>query len=169
MVKLFKDTFFFHTSVRVGKGGKPIIVKKIRTMKRGAHKEFTENHRGSNRFNSHDGRVTLFGKLLRKIHADELPQIISLLKGDLIPVGMRPVHRQEYKGCPAEIKEIYKEMGPGLGGIFYACHPFPPTDEQFYEEYRKFYKMWKKSKNKAYIIYGKRILKNRLTGKSWTK
>jgi lipopolysaccharide/colanic/teichoic acid biosynthesis glycosyltransferase len=38
----------------------------------------------------HDDRVTPIGKIIRKLHIDEIPQMINILKGDISLVGPRP-------------------------------------------------------------------------------
>jgi len=64
------------------------------------------------------------------------------------------------------MKQIYDEVGPGLLAVFYACKPFPPTKSQAFDEFKEFYALWKKSKTKAYWVYAKKILKNKLSGKA---
>lgn len=73
---------FAHT--RVGRGGVPIGVKKLRTMVQGAAS------RGPAVTASKDPRITPVGALLRKTKLDELPQLLNVLTGDMSIVGPRP-------------------------------------------------------------------------------
>ncbi len=150
----FKDTLFFHSQVRIGRGRKAIVVTKLRTMKRGAHADYNGEARNTEQY------LTRIGKRLRKTHLDELPQVISWLKGNLALVGLRPLTRQEYKKLPPELKKIYDEVGPGLLGLQYACTHFPPTRQEMIDVAEEFYRMWKKNKTKANLVFAKRILKN---------
>ena len=64
-------------------------------------------------------RITPFGKILRKIRIDELPQIINVLKGEMSLIGPRPdyyIHALEY------LKNVkgYRErhiIRPGITGL----------------------------------------------------
>lgn len=72
----------FHAK-RVGKGGVPYIMYKLRTMTSGAEKGAPVTLRG-------DSRITPVGKLLRISKLDELPQLFNVLNGDMSVVGPRP-------------------------------------------------------------------------------
>lgn len=69
---------------RIGLHGKPFLIPKFRSMFVGAEKGTpqlsTEN----------DSRITPFGKFMRKVRLDELPQFFTVLKGEMSLVGYRP-------------------------------------------------------------------------------
>ena len=81
--------------------GKEFIGYKFRTMKIFADKE-KEILEELNEMNgpvfkiTNDPRVTKFGFLLRKFSLDELPQIFSVLKGDMSFIGPRPAGFNEF-------------------------------------------------------------------------
>lgn len=61
---------------------------KFRTMK--VNTPDIRNEDGST-FNSEiDHRLTSFGKILRKLSIDEIPQILNVIKGDMSLIGPRP-------------------------------------------------------------------------------
>ncbi len=70
---------------RLGRGGVPYIIYKFPTMRK--HSEDENNALVTA---EKDPRITKFGRLLRKTHLDELPQIINVLKGEMSFVGPRP-------------------------------------------------------------------------------
>ena len=155
MAKFHRDSLLFHHQVRIGKGGKAIVVSKFRTMKKGAHRGFEQN-----RLLENDPRVTLFGRILRRTGIDELPQLWNVIKGELHLIGIRTRQRVEFGRLPEEVKQIYKEMGPGLWPIDYACRNFPPTREDLIETSREFHQMWKKSPRRAKLAFFLRSLRN---------
>lgn len=74
-----------YSQERVGRGGKPFRIYKFRTMVVDAERDGVPQLEQDD-----DPRLTEFGKVLRKRHLDELPQIWNVLKGNMSFVGYRP-------------------------------------------------------------------------------
>ncbi len=75
-----------YSQVRVGKNGKLFKIYKFRTMYLDAEKngaQFTTNAKT-------DPRLFAFGRFIRRMRIDELPQIWNVLTGDLSFIGPRP-------------------------------------------------------------------------------
>jgi len=70
---------------RVGKDGKIFTVYKFRSMVQDAEKETGPVWAGEK-----DPRVTFFGKIIRKLRIDEIPQFINVLINDMSLIGPRP-------------------------------------------------------------------------------
>jgi exopolysaccharide biosynthesis polyprenyl glycosylphosphotransferase len=94
-----KGPIFYRWRV-LGKNGKPFVGYKFRTMVPDADK-LKEQLRAFNEMQGpvfkmrNDPRVLPFGRFLRKFSIDELPQLYSVLKGDMSLVGPRPPSREE--------------------------------------------------------------------------
>lgn len=76
----------FYCQQRIGIGAKPFTVFKLRTMKymesvSDVQAAFTRER---------DPRITRMGRLLRKYHIDELPQVFNILRGEMSWIGPRP-------------------------------------------------------------------------------
>ncbi|WP_396591172.1 sugar transferase [Allomuricauda sp. R78024] len=85
----FLNLFFnrgplFYTQLRVGQHGKEFKIYKFRSMITNA--EIT----GAQMAKKNDNRITPFGKVLRAFRIDELPQILSVIFGDMQFIGPRP-------------------------------------------------------------------------------
>ena len=65
-----------------------------------------------------DKRITLMGNILRKTRIDELPQLISVLKGDMSLIGPRPERPEFNKLLEEEIPyyNLRHLLKPGLSG-----------------------------------------------------
>jgi lipopolysaccharide/colanic/teichoic acid biosynthesis glycosyltransferase len=94
---------------RIGKDGKMIGVYKIRTMH--PYSEFLQNYVVSmNGYDetgkpSQDFRVTDWSKIVRKLHLDEVPQLLNVLKGELNIVGVRPLSRFGFESLPPDLQK----------------------------------------------------------------
>lgn len=90
------------TQERIGKGGKPIRIFKIRTMYADAHfnpgrylsDEQMAQWKREQKVDD-DPRITRIGRALRATSLDELPQFLNVLIGDLSVIGPRPVTLEE--------------------------------------------------------------------------
>ncbi len=73
---------------RIGRGGKPFMILKMRSMRMDAEKDgpqlSTDNDSDS------DPRLTKIGRFMRVHHLDELPQLWNVFVGDMAFVGYRP-------------------------------------------------------------------------------
>jgi len=74
----------FFRQERVGRGGRPFMIWKFRTMRMDAEAD------GPVWAARDDDRVTRLGRVLRRTRLDELPQFFNLLAGDMALVGPRP-------------------------------------------------------------------------------
>lgn len=62
-----------------------------------------------------EARLTPFGKLMRKLSLDELPQLVNVLKGDMSLVGPRPL-LMEYLPLYSERQAQRHAVRPGITG-----------------------------------------------------
>ena len=75
----------FYVQERIGKGGRPFKMAKFRSMRVDAEAAGTPQLSSDD-----DPRITKFGKFMRKVRLDEIPQFWTVLKGDMSLVGYRP-------------------------------------------------------------------------------
>lgn len=92
---------------RPGLHGKPFHIYKFRTM--------TDERDGQGELLPDDVRLTRFGRLLRKLSLDELPQLFNVVKGDISLVGPRPL-LMEYLPRYTPRQARRHEVKPGITG-----------------------------------------------------
>jgi sugar transferase (PEP-CTERM system associated) len=98
---------------RVGMGGETFMCIKFRSMRTDAEKDGVARWATKN-----DSRITRVGAFMRKTRIDELPQLFSVLKGEMSMVGPRP----ERPSFVAQLKEqipfydLRHTVKPGLTG-----------------------------------------------------
>ena len=86
VVIVVEDGFpLLYRQERVGVNGRLFNVIKFRSMRRDAEKDGKPIWAQAK-----DNRATRVGQLIRKLRIDELPQLFSVLKGDMSLVGPRP-------------------------------------------------------------------------------
>ena len=91
---------------RIGKGFRPFLIYKFRTMQEasGRRRSLTVGD---------DPRITPTGRLLRTTKIDEIPQLINVLKGDMSFVGPRPEVPEFVELFRSEYEQILK-VRPGI-------------------------------------------------------
>ncbi len=97
---------------RVGKNGKIFHCYKIRSMIIDAEKS------GVQWTAEHDPRITRVGRIIRKLHIDELPQFWNILRGDMALVGPRPERPEFVEKLEKEIPYYFlrAQIAPGFTG-----------------------------------------------------
>ncbi len=83
-IKLGDGGSIFYRQRRVGEVGREYDILKLRTMAEDAESG------GAQWSVAGDSRVTFMGRILRRTHIDELPQIFNVLRGEMSLVGPRP-------------------------------------------------------------------------------
>ena len=109
---MFNRGPLFYTQKRVGQYGKEFKIYKFRSMVVDAEKM------GAKMATRNDDRITPFGRILRLFRIDELPQIISVIKGDMQFIGPRP-ERKVFVNDLHKITPFYNVrhlIKPGITG-----------------------------------------------------
>lgn len=103
----------FYVQERVGKGGRIFRLVKLRSMRKDAERS------GAKWAEAHDPRVTRVGHFIRKTRIDELPQFLSVLKGDMSLIGSRPERPMFTEAFEREIPGFKNRLlvKPGLTGL----------------------------------------------------
>lgn len=98
LVKLNDKGPILYKQERLTMHGKKFQILKFRSMR------MDSEAKGARLAMKDDDRVTAVGKVIRRIHFDELPQIFNIIKGDMSLVGPRPerelIHNQYKEKIP---------------------------------------------------------------------
>lgn len=104
----------FYAQERVGRGGERFNVLKFRTMIQDA-----ESLTGQVLAAEDDPRLTRVGKVLRKFHLDEMPQVINIVRGEMSLVGPRPERPALAEQYNREVPGFSERLRvrPGIAGL----------------------------------------------------
>ncbi len=105
-VKLGRPVFFRQR--RAGLDGVPFEIVKFRTM--------TDERAPDGELLPDEVRLTAFGKWLRSTSLDELPELLSVLRGEMSLVGPRPLHLRYLPRYNARQRRRH-DVRPGITGL----------------------------------------------------
>ncbi len=119
-------TPIFILQERVGRGGRPFLCVKFRSMNANAEGDGVARWASAN-----DARVTRVGRLLRKLRVDELPQLFNVLSGEMSLVGPRPERPPFVAGLKNQIRfyDIRHSIKPGVTGWAQIRYPYGASVE----------------------------------------
>ncbi len=111
----------FYRQERVGQGGVPFTIMKLRTMAQDAEKDGRPRWAGAN-----DPRITAVGRFLRRSRIDELPQLFNVLRGDMSFVGPRPERPFFVQHLLEDIPyyDVRHSVKPGVTGWSQVRYPY---------------------------------------------
>jgi exopolysaccharide biosynthesis polyprenyl glycosylphosphotransferase len=131
-IKLTSRGPIIYSQERIGLNGAPFKMHKFRSMIADAEKN------GPQLATKNDSRITKFGRFLRKIRLDEIPQFYTVLKGDMSLVGYRPERRyyidQIVKQAP-EYRLLFK-IKPGITSWGQVKYGYAENVQQMVERFK---------------------------------
>jgi lipopolysaccharide/colanic/teichoic acid biosynthesis glycosyltransferase len=103
---------------RVGRAGRLFHMYKFRTLKPDAETRLGP-YLGEELSRRTEFEVTRLGRLLRRIHLDEVPQLWNVLRGDMAVVGPRPIRPAFFIELCREIPQYWQRLvvRPGVTGF----------------------------------------------------
>ncbi len=123
LIRLTSSGPAFYRQVRLGRFGRPFRIWKLRTMQHQC-----EAGSGIRWSTPGDSRVTPIGRVLRRLHIDEIPQLINVLRGEMSLVGPRPERPEFFPALSAAIPNYSHRLlvKPGVTGL---AQVYLPPDE----------------------------------------
>ena len=114
LVKCYDGGPVFYLQDRLTLKGKSFKIIKFRSMRVDSEKN------GARLASRNDSRITPVGKILRKLHLDELPQLFNVFLGDMSLVGPRPERKEIMRVYEKELPEFHYRLKVKAGLTGYA-------------------------------------------------
>lgn len=120
LIRLEDGGAVFYGQWRTGLYGEPLRIWKLRSMGREAENQ------GAQWARRDDPRITRIGAWMRKLRLDELPQLVSVLKGEMSLIGPRPERPELEEELEQQIPHyrVRHWVRPGLSGWAQVCYPY---------------------------------------------
>jgi len=132
LVKLTSRGRVLYRQVRTGVSGRPFTLLKFRSMITDAEKN------GARWAQQNDPRVTRWGRVMRRMRIDELPQLFNVLRGDMSFVGPRPERPEFVEQLEEEIPHYGQRhlVKPGITGWAQVAFHYGSSIEETAEKLR---------------------------------
>jgi lipopolysaccharide/colanic/teichoic acid biosynthesis glycosyltransferase len=118
VIRLVDGAPVLYRGERLGRGGRPFVMYKFRTLRTGAEARLGGRY-GDTLQAATAGETTRTGAVLRATQLDELPQLANVLRGDMSMVGPRPLRPAVWAQVAAGIPNLSDRFAvrPGLTGF----------------------------------------------------
>ena len=135
LIKVESKGPILFSQVRVGEQGRRFLMYKFRSMYQMDDPKYIDpatmksDRDGVCNKYYNDPRITKVGRVIRKLSIDELPQLINVLKGDMVLIGPRPALPQETERYQWYMLERFNAKS-GLTGLWQVSGRADTTFEQ---------------------------------------
>ncbi len=116
LIKAYDKGPVFYKQNRLTKDGKIFKIIKLRTMRVDAEKDGVARLSSGDK----DDRITPVGRFLRKVRADEIPQLFNILGGSMSLIGPRPERPEIAEQYEKEMPEFRLRLQAKAGLTGYA-------------------------------------------------
>ena len=113
-IKLYDHGPVFYRQTRFTRDKKTFTILKFRSMR------VDSEEQGVRLASKKDTRITPIGRIIRRIHIDEMPQLFNVLKGDMSIVGPRPERPEIFEKYSDSIPEFEFRLKVKAGITGYA-------------------------------------------------
>ena len=122
----------FYMAPRIGRDNRQFSMFKFRSMRVAKEQQIQT-------LRPEEDRIFPWGRILRRLKIDELPQLLNIFLGDMAIIGPRPVATSQFDLFRAGRFDETKSVRPGLSGPaalydYIYGDQFEDSDEQQYRE-----------------------------------
>lgn len=155
-ILIFDGRPILYRDRRAGLFGRPYLMRKFRSMRRGADREraalWDSSSTSGPAFKlANDPRVTGIGRLLRRFSLDELPQLLDVLAGTMSLVGPRPAGLDEIARYE-DRHHLRLTVRPGVTGLWQIRRRIDADFEQRMQDDLEYIRRWSPLLDMAIIV-----------------